>query len=153
MATIEDFEFPDELYYHEKHAWVRVEDDGTVTIGLNDLAQKEAGEIMYVDLPFEDDEIEAGETCVKIQTAKWVGPVAAPLSGTVTEVSEGAQDEPELINNSCYEEGWLIKVQPSDLEGDLANLMKGEDALKDWVKAEVERAEAEKAKAEGGGDE
>ena len=150
MATIEGYEFPDELYYHEKHAWLRVEDDGTVTIGLNDLAQQQAGEIMYVDLPFEDDEVEAGETCVKVQTAKWVGPVSAPVSGTVVEVSEDAQDEPELINTSCYEEGWLIKVQPSDLDADLANLMKGEEALTDWVKAEVARAEAEKAKGEGG---
>jgi len=149
MATIEGYEFPDELYYHEKHAWLRVEDDGTVTIGLNDLAQQQAGEIMYVDLPFEDDEVEAGETCVKVQTAKWVGPVSAPVSGTVIETSEDAQDEPELINTSCYDEGWLIKVQPSDLDADLANLMKGEEALSDWVKAEVARAEAEKAKGEG----
>ena len=149
MATIADFEFPDELYFHEKHAWLRVEDDGTVTIGLNDMAQQEAGEIMYVDLPFEDDEVEFGETCMKIQTAKWVGPVAAPCSGTVVEVNEDAQDEPELINSSCYDEGWLIKVQPTDLEADLAKLMKGEDALADWVAAEVARAEAEKAKAEG----
>lgn len=150
MASIQGFEFPDELYYHEKHAWVRVEDDGKVTIGINDLAQKEAGEIMYVDLPFDDDDVQAGETCVKIQTAKWVGPVAAPVSGTVVEVNEDAQDEPELINTSCYDEGWLIKVQPSDLEADLAKLMKGEDALQEWVKAEIARAEAEKAKAEGG---
>jgi len=149
MANIEGFEFPDGLHYHEKHAWARVEDDGTVTVGINDLAQQEAGEIMYVDLPFEDDEIEFGETCVKIQTAKWVGPVSAPLSGTVVAVNEDAQDEPELINSSCYDEGWLIKVQPSGLDADLANLMKGEDALKDWVAAEVARAEAEKAKVEG----
>ena len=149
MANIQGYEFPDELYFHEKHAWMRVEDDGTVTIGLNDLAQQQAGEIMYVDMPFEDDEIELGETCMKIQTAKGVGPVSAPCSGTVIEVNEDAQDEPELINTSCYDEGWFIKVQPTDLEADLPNLMKGEEALADWVAAEVARAEAEKAKAEG----
>lgn len=149
MANIQGYEFPDELYFHEKHAWMRVEDDGTVTIGLNDLAQQQAGEIMYVDMPFEDDEIELGETCMKIQTAKWVGPVSAPCSGTVIEVNEDAQDEPELINTSCYDEGWFIKVQPTELEADLPNLMKGEEALADWVAAEVARAEAEKAKAEG----
>ena len=71
MSKIGDYDLPDELYYHNDHAWVRIEADGNVTVGMNDFYQKSAGDTTYVDLPFEGDEVEQGETVGKIQSAKW----------------------------------------------------------------------------------
>jgi len=77
MAEIEGYDFPDDLYYHEEHSWARVV-DGKVTVGMNDMFQKEAGDIVFVDLPEEEDEVEQGEVCGKIQSRKWIGKLCAP---------------------------------------------------------------------------
>ena len=147
MAEIEGFNFPDDLYYHPEHAWVRLEDDGTVTIGINDFAQDAAGEISYIDLPFQGDEVVENETMAKIQTAKWVGPVKAPVSGEVVEINEELEFETEAINESPYGAGWICRIQPSDWDLDQDKLMRVGDELHEWLKKEKARAEAEKAAA------
>ena len=76
MSDIEGFNMPDDLYYHKEHAWVKVLDDGTVKVGMSDFYQKNSGDTTYIDLPFEGDGVEQGETCGKIQSAKWVGKFA-----------------------------------------------------------------------------
>ncbi|NOZ19630.1 MAG: glycine cleavage system protein GcvH [Planctomycetes bacterium] len=153
MINVEGYEFPEDLLYHREHAWARIEEDGTVTVGMNAFAAEAAGEIMYVDLPDEGDELEAGETCAKLQTAKWVGRIAAPLSGKVIEVNEDLGFESEIINNSPYDEGWILKIQPADLESEQGGLMSPEsEELRAWLKQEIARAEAEK-QAGGAGDE
>jgi len=146
MAKVKDFEMPDELYYHEDFCWLKKESDERVRFGLIDFAQAEAGDITYVDLPFEGDEVAANETCGKIQSAKWIGKLVAPVSGEVVEVNYELESDATLINQDCYGEGWVVTVNPSNLEEELGNLMQGKAAAQ-WLEKEIE--EVEKAKAEG----
>jgi glycine cleavage system H protein len=138
---VKDYEFPDELYYDQNHFWARVEGD-VVVMGTTDLTQKLAGEITYVDVPEEGDEVTQGKPFGSIESGKWVGRVYAPVSGEIVEGNEDLEDEPELINQDCYGKGWIAKIAPSNLEAELKNLMQGE-AYKEWVLKEIERIEAE----------
>ena len=144
MVKIGDYELPNDLYYHNDHAWVRVQSDGNVTVGMNDFYQKSAGDTTYVDLPFEGDEIEMGETVGKIQSAKWVGKFVSPISGEIVEVNEDLEDDATLINKSPYDQGWIMKVKPSNLNNDLKELYHG-DKVEGWIKKEIEDAEKKKA--------
>ena len=114
MAKVQNYEMPDDLYYHKDFCWVKKEDDELVRVGLIDFAQAEAGDITYVDLPFEGDEVEADETCGKVQSAKWIGKLVAPVSGEIVEVNVALEDEPELVNSDPYGDGWMIKFKPSN---------------------------------------
>lgn len=136
MTDIEGYNMPDGLYYHKEHAWVKVSDDGIVLIGMSDFYQKNSGDTTYIDLPFEGDDVEQGETCGKIQSAKWVGKFVSPLSGEILEVNEDLEDDPTLINKDSYGEGWIMKLKPSDKDGELANLFHGA-AVTDFVKKEI----------------
>jgi glycine cleavage system H protein len=142
MAVIEGYEMPDELYYHSEHAWARIEEEGKkVRVGMNDYYQKAAGEIVYVDLPLEGDEVTQGETCGKIQSAKWIGKLVAPISGEVIEVNEALEDDSRLINEEPYGKGWIMVIEPSHLEEDLKNLLQPGEKLESWLKSEIEKAE------------
>ena len=140
---VREYDLPDELHYHSGHTWIRVEDDGKVRVGINDFAQAAAGDITYVDLPFEGDDVEAGETGGKIQSSKWVGKLVAPVSGEIAEVNEELENDATLINQDCYGEGWIILIEPSDLDEDLENLMQGEAAAA-WLEEEIVKVEKEK---------
>jgi len=148
MATIEGYNFPDELYYHREHAWVRLEPDGTATIGITDFAQKNAGELVYIDMPFEGDAITQNGTACKIQSAKWIGKLVAPLSGEVSAINEEVQAEAVLINDSPYEKAWILKLKPSNLAAEKGQLMQGAAQLLPWLKTEIVRVEKEKAEGE-----
>lgn len=140
MAIIEGYNMPDGLYYHNEHAWAKIEANGNVRVGMNDFYQKLAGDTTYVDLPFEGDEVAQGEVCGKLQSAKWVGKFCSPLSGEIIEVNQKLEDDCTLLNKDPYEEGWIILVKPSNLDEDLKNLVKGE-AVEPWLKSEIERVE------------
>jgi len=145
MADIKGYNMPDELYYHEEHSWARVEET-RVTVGMTDFFQKESGDIVFVDLPEEEDEVEQGEVCGKIQSRKWIGKLAAPVSGEIVEVNEELEEDTSLINTDPYGEGWILVIEASDLDSELGSLMQGE-ALISFIAEEIKRAEAEKAKA------
>lgn len=146
MVKVREFEMPDELYYHKGFCWVKKESDDLVRVGLIDFAQSEAGDITYIDLPFEGDEVEQDEPCGKIQSAKWIGKLVAPVNGEVVEVNYDLESDATLINRDCYGSGWIMTVRPSDLDGDMANLMQGQPAH-EWLEKEID--EVEKGKAEG----
>ena len=146
MADIKGYDIPDELYYHEEHSWARV--DGTkVTVGMTDFFQKEAGDIVFVDLPEEEDDVSQGEVCGKIQSRKWIGKLVSPVSGEIIEINEELEDDTSLINTDPYGEGWIIVIEASDLDSDLKNLIHG-DAVADFIDREIKRAEEEKAGAD-----
>ncbi|MFO7598552.1 MAG: glycine cleavage system protein GcvH [Candidatus Desulfacyla sp.] len=151
MAEIKGYNMPDELYYHEEHSWARVE--GTqVTIGMSDMFQKEAGDIVFVDLPEEEDDVSQGETCGKIQSRKWIGKLVAPVSGGIAKINEDLEDDTSLINSDPYGEGWILVIQAedeNDLQAELKNLIHG-DAVSAFVDREIARTEEERAKAEKG---
>lgn len=146
MGDYKGYDVPDELYYHEEHSWARV--DGTkVTVGMTDFFQKEAGDIVFVDLPDEEDEFSQGEVCGKIQSRKWIGKLVAPVSGEIIEINEELEDDTSLINTDPYGEGWIIVIEASDLDEDLGNLIHG-DAVAAFIDREIKRAEEEKAGAD-----
>jgi glycine cleavage system H protein len=145
MADIKGYNMPDELYYHKDHSWARVE--GTkVTVGMSDFFQKEAGDIVFIDLPDEEDEVGQGEICGKIQSRKWIGKIVAPVSGEIVEINEELEEDTSLINEDPYGEGWILVIEAEDLDSELENLMQGE-ALVQFIEQEIKVAEQEKAKA------
>ena len=134
MAKLGEYDVPDELYYHKEHMWVRVEGDEAV-VGLNDFSQKLAGEISYMEMPEEGDEVKQDEAVGSYETGKWLGKLYAPVSGEITAMNEEAEDEPTLVNKDPYGEGWLFKIKMSD-SSQVKSLMHGEDVLK-WLREEI----------------
>ena len=108
------------LLYSESHEWVKVEGDIAV-VGVSDFAQKEMGNITYVDMPDVDDDVTAGEDFGALESVKAASDLISPVSGTVVEVNEALEDEPELINADAYA-NWIIKVKMSDTS-ELDNLL------------------------------
>ena len=100
------------LYYSESHEYVKVEGDFGF-IGITDYAQHELGNVVYVDMPEVDDEVEAGEEFGAVESVKAASDLFSPVSGTVVEVNEALDDQPELINQDAFE-NWIIKVELSD---------------------------------------
>ena len=117
-------EVPSELKYTESHEWLRVEDDGLVTVGITDHAQELLGDLVFVELPETDAEFSAGDECCVVESVKAASDVYMPISGEIVEVNEALADEPEIINNSPYDNGWLFKIKPSG--DDLHELMDAE---------------------------
>lgn len=111
-----EYQIPDDLKYHAEHMWARVEDD-LVIVGITDFAAKLAGDIVYVDMPMEGDEVTKDKPFGTVETGKWVGKVYAPLSGEVVEYNEEVEDDALIINEDPYGEGWIIKIRPEDISG------------------------------------
>ena len=108
------------LYYSESHEYVKVDGDFGF-IGITDYAQNALGNVVYVDMPEVDDEVAAGEEFGAVESVKAASDLISPVSGTVVEVNEALDDQPELINQDAYE-NWIIKVEMSD-KTELDNLM------------------------------
>ena len=108
------------LYYSESHEYVRVEGEYGY-IGITDYAQNALGNVVYVDMPEVDDEVEAGEEFGAVESVKAASDLISPVSGVVVEVNEALDDQPELVNQDAYE-NWIIKVEMSD-KAELDNLM------------------------------
>jgi glycine cleavage system H protein len=113
--------FPDDCRYTNEHEWIRLEDDGTATVGITDYAQQELGDIVFVEL---EEDLEGGAEDVfgTIEAVKTVSDLFFPVAGTVVAVNEALEDAPEAVNEDPYGEGWLIKMEPSDA-ADLDELM------------------------------
>lgn len=123
-------DFPEELKYTEEHEWVLVEED-IVTIGITDFAQEQLGDVVFVELPEEGDEVEAGKSFGVVESVKAVSDIYAPVSGEVVEVNDELPDEPETINSSPYDDGWLIKIKLTD-PSELDDLMDA-DAYQEFI--------------------
>jgi len=134
---LEGYLLPDDLYYHKEHFWAKVEGN-TVTIGTTDFAQKLAGQIVYVELPSPGKDAEQGKPFGSMESGKWVGRIYSPLSGKVESSNQDLEETPELINENPYEKGWICKINPSNLQEELKNLMKGEGLIP-FMKSEIER--------------
>ena len=106
-------DFPEELKYTEAHEWVLVEND-VVTVGITNFAQDQLGDIVFVELPEVGDMLEEGKTFGVVESVKAVSDVYAPVAGEVVAVNEALPDEPEALNNSPYDEGWMIKIKLAD---------------------------------------
>tara|TARA_R110002072_G_scaffold1369_16_gene11447 strand:+ start:5317 stop:5712 length:396 start_codon:yes stop_codon:yes gene_type:complete len=127
-------EFPGELRYAKSHEWARVEDDGTVTVGISDHAQDALGDVVYVELPEVDAEVKANGEAGVVESVKAASDIYAPLSGTIIAVNTALEDSPETVNESPYEDGWFFKLKPNDL-GELKDLL-DMSAYQDFCEAE-----------------
>lgn len=107
-------EIPLELKYTKSHEWVRSEEDGSVTIGISDHAQELLGDLVFVELPEVGTEMSAEDAACVVESVKAASDVYMPISGEVIGVNESLADAPETINDSPYDDGWLIKVKPSN---------------------------------------
>jgi len=117
---------PENLLYSEEHEWIEKLDDNKVRIGITEFAQDELGDIVFVELPEEDDDVEVGESFGSVESVKTVSELYSPVSGTVLEVNEDLDDEPEAVNESPYEKAWMIVVELSDTS-ELDNLLSAAD--------------------------
>jgi len=104
---------PDNLFYTKEHEWVKVEGD-IATVGITDFAQKELGDIVFVEVETVEEDLDTEEAFGTIEAVKTVSDMFMPVSGTVTELNEILEDEPETINKDPYGDGWIIKIKMSD---------------------------------------
>lgn len=119
---IAGIEFPDDLYYDKQHNWARVEGN-TVVQGMTDFGQRIAKEIVYVEIPPVGKAVTQGQTFMSMESGKWVGRVPALVSGKIVAVNEELEFEPSLINQSPFDQGWLVKIEMSS-PAELNNLFR-----------------------------
>jgi glycine cleavage system H protein len=119
----DEYKVEEGVYYTKEHEWAKKLDDGLVAVGVDDYAQAQLHEIVYVELPEVDAEVSQGEAIGAVESVKAVSDMYSPVSGKVVEVNDSLLDSPEKINDSPYGEGWIAKLEPSNLEADLGNLM------------------------------
>jgi glycine cleavage system H protein len=143
-------EFPDGLKYSKEHEWVLVESK-TATIGITEYAQEELGDIVYVELPDVGEKVVKDDPFGAVESVKAVSDVYAPVGGTVLEVNDTLPDSPETINEDPYGDGWMIKVEMSDMD-DLKDLMSA-DEYAEYVEQQKEEEEEEEDEEEEGGEE
>lgn len=117
---------PAELKYVDSHEWLRKEDDGTITIGITDFAQAALGDVVFVELPEVDDEVEAGDDIAVVESVKAASDVYAPISGKIVAINEDLIDAPEKVNEDPYYDAWFFRMEPTDPEI-LDTLLSAED--------------------------
>jgi glycine cleavage system H protein len=133
-----EYEVPEDVLYHAEHMWARKEGD-VVVVGVTDFAQKLAGDIVYVDMPTEGDEVTKDKPFGTLETGKWVGKIYAPVSGEVQVYNEDVEDDALVINEDPYGKGWVIKIIPENMD-DFDDLMKAQDYVK-IIDAKLEEIE------------
>ncbi|MBC8419108.1 MAG: glycine cleavage system protein GcvH [Desulfobacterales bacterium] len=134
---IQGYNMPEDLYYEGNHFWVR-EEGSLLLMGMDDFAQKMAGEIVYVQLPDDGKKLKLGKKFAKMESGKWLGKVYAPVNGEIAAVNEELETNPGLINEDCYGNGWLYKIRPDD-KGEMENLIHGAGAIEKWLLADIEK--------------
>ncbi len=119
-------QIPAELKYVSSHEWIRDEGDGVVTVGITDHAQELLGDVVFVDAPEVDSEVDVGDEIAVVESVKAASDIYAPLAGTILEVNEELEDSPELINSDPYGDGWMFKMKLVDA-GDMDSLLSAEE--------------------------
>ena len=119
-------EAPDNCRYTREHEWLRLDDDGNITVGITGHAQEALGELVFVETPEVGAQFAAGDACAVVESVKAASDIYSAVGGEVTEANESLADEPELVNSSPYENGWVFKLRPADATA-LDELMSAED--------------------------
>ena len=113
--------FPEDLKYTKDHEWIRIEGDVAV-VGVTDFAQRELGDIVYVEIETEGEELNEGDVFGTVEAVKTVSDLFMPISGEVVEINSALEDAPETVNSDPYGEGWMIKIKFSEISGDLLSV-------------------------------
>jgi glycine cleavage system H protein len=116
-------EIPGDLKFLKSHEWARVEDKGTVTVGISDHAQGLLGDLVYVELPSIGDTVKAGNAVAVVESVKAASDVYAPVSGEIVAVNEALPDKPETINEDAYGDGWIFVIKPDNLAEEQEELL------------------------------
>ncbi|MGE0102315.1 MAG: glycine cleavage system protein GcvH [Blastocatellales bacterium] len=127
--------YPDELHYTKDHEWIRVEGD-TGTVGITSFAQEQLGDVVHVQLPRVGEKFSAHDTFGEVESVKTFSELFLPVSGEIVEINEGLEDTPELVNNSPYGDGWMVKVRLSD-KGEIDGLLSASE-YEDFVESQKE---------------
>ena len=142
-AEISNCFFPNQLYYAvEDDTWLRKNEDGTITIGITDVGQTLAGTILHATPKKVGVKRERGEPITVIESSKWVGPIKSPVSGTIMRINEDIVEDASLMNKSPYNQGWLVVIEPLNLEAELADMLIGKAAV-DAYRLKVEKEDIE----------
>ena len=141
MAELNNCILPDDLYFNvQDNIWVKDMGDETVRLGMSDIAQSMAGNIIHCRPKKAGSKLKAGRSVATVESGKWVGPVRCPFGGSIVAINEQVEADAALINRSPYKEGWIIQIKPDDFAGALAGLVQGQAAL-DGFKAYMEEHE------------
>ncbi|HEY0231390.1 MAG TPA: glycine cleavage system protein GcvH [Dokdonella sp.] len=116
-------EIPGDLKFLKSHEWARVEDKGTVTVGISDHAQGLLGDLVYVELPSVGDTVKAGNAVAVVESVKAASDVYAPVSGEIVAINESLPDKPETINEDAYGDGWIFVIKPDNLAEEQEELL------------------------------
>jgi len=131
-VKVDGYDVPEGLYYTKDFEWLKTEGD-RVRVGITDYAQKQLREIVYAELPSQGTTTKQNEPYGTVESVKAVSDLVAPVGGTIEEVNAEVQSKPELLNEDPYGKGWLLVINPSNLQGELANLMNFNQAV-EWHK-------------------
>ncbi|MFH1135918.1 MAG: glycine cleavage system H protein [Pseudomonadota bacterium] len=134
---IQGYNLPDDLYYDQDHYWSKLE-GGVLVMGMDDFAQKLAGELVFVQLPFEGKKVQGGKKFAKVESGKWVGKILAPVDGEIVAVNSDLETKPSLINQDCYGAGWMYKIKPDD-PAQMEKLIHGPENIRKYLLADIEK--------------
>lgn len=130
MATVNNCNLPDDLlYWPEKHVWVRIEEDDSITIGMTDVAQNLAGPVIAATPKPVGKKTKKGRSAGTVESSKWVGPVTAPVTGEILETNAGLGDDPTLLNSDPYGAGWFLKIKPTNWDEEKGDLVTGDEGI------------------------
>lgn len=130
MAIANNCSVPEDLWYWvREHVWARLEADGTVTIGMTDAAQHLAGAIVTATPKGAGKTVKKGKSSGTVESGKWVGPIKSPLSGEIVAANEVILQNPKILNEDPYGQGWYVRIRPDDWEADKADLLTGAEAV------------------------
>lgn len=129
--------YREDLFYERSHAWLKVEGD-LVRVGVDDVAQRAAGRIVYVSSLAPGSHVKRGRPLISLESRKWVGYINSPVTGVVVEFNAELKRRPHLVNEDPYGSGWVVLMRPSNLQDDLPSLLRGEEARK-WLEEEEAR--------------
>jgi|TARA_B100000809_G_scaffold17455_1_gene15499 glycine cleavage system H protein len=118
-------DIPENYKFLSSHEWAKLEEDGKVTVGISDYAQDQLGDIVFVELPEIDSEVNQGDEAAVVESVKAASEVYSPVSGKVIDVNSSLEDSPETVNLSAFEEGWFFKIEATDIS-ELENLLSPE---------------------------
>ena len=130
MAEIKNCVLPDSLSYHvDFNVWIQKNEDGTLDLGMTDIAQSMAGNIIHCRPKKVGKKVKAGKSVATVESGKWVGPVKTPFSGEIVAANNDVENDATIVNRSPYKQGWIVRIQPNDFDGDSGALVNGEAAI------------------------
>jgi glycine cleavage system H protein len=150
MAELKNCMLPDELLYHvDFNVWIYKNDDGTIDLGMTDIAQSLAGNIIHCRPKKVGKSVKAGKSIATVESGKWVGPVKTPFSGEIVSANGDVESDATILNRSPYKKGWIVRIQPDDFEGDSSDLVNGEAAMSGFETYMAEKEISECVHCEG----